>query len=289
MHAPYEVPRVSGQPAPPADADVDLFIIPVAQDHAAAAVAATTARWASDLRSALEREEFRAKTSEVYVARKSASGWRAARIVFVGGGPRSEINAEHFRRMAVDRGAGGAGTSDARASAGPISNPARLPRPRASKPLPRVSRSPTSTTAFTRARTITQFFISEGVDLHLATSAGAAAAAGGAMGESINAARVLINEPGNYLTPRVLADKAAALASVPGITAEILDETTIEELGMGLLLGVARGSIEPPRMLVLQATSPRARQRARRWASSARASRSTPAVCRSSRPTAWSA
>ena len=38
------------------------------------------------------------------------------------------------------------------------------------------------------------------------------------MGESINAARVLINEPGNYLTPRVLADKAAALASVPGIT-----------------------------------------------------------------------
>ena len=75
---------------------------------------------------------------------------------------------------------------------------------------------------------------------------------GGAMGESINAARVLINEPGNYLTPRVLADKAAALASVPGITAEILDEKQIEELGMGLLLGVARGSVEPPRMLVLQ-------------------------------------
>ena len=38
------------------------------------------------------------------------------------------------------------------------------------------------------------------------------------MGEAINAARVLINEPGNYLTPRVLADKAAALASVPGVT-----------------------------------------------------------------------
>ena len=72
------------------------------------------------------------------------------------------------------------------------------------------------------------------------------------MGESINAARVLINEPGNYLTPRLLADKAAALASVPGISAEILDERKIEELGMGLLLGVARGSIEPPRILVLK-------------------------------------
>ena len=72
------------------------------------------------------------------------------------------------------------------------------------------------------------------------------------MGESINAARVLINEPGNYLTPRVLADKAAELASVPGITAEILDEKKIEALDMGLLLGVARGSIEPPRILVLK-------------------------------------
>jgi leucyl aminopeptidase len=61
----------------------------------------------------------------------------------------------------------------------------------------------------------------------------------------------LINEPGNFLPPRVLADKAAALGSVPGVTAEILDETRIKALGMGLLLGVARGSAEPPRMLVL--------------------------------------
>ena len=107
------------------------------------------------------------------------------------------------------------------------------------------------------------------------------------MGEAINAARVLINEPGNYLTPRVFADKAAALASVPGIDVEILDEKQIAELGMGLLLGVARGSAEPPRLLVLRYRPP-ARPRARRSASSARASRSTPAASRSSRPTAWS-
>jgi leucyl aminopeptidase len=96
-----------------------------------------------------------------------------------------------------------------------------------------------------------QFFIREGV-IFTSGSVTAAVTNGGAMGESINAARVLINEPGNYLTPRVLADKAASLASVPGITAEILDERKIEELGMGLLLGVARGSIEPPRLLVLR-------------------------------------
>ncbi len=63
---------------------------------------------------------------------------------------------------------------------------------------------------------------------------------------------MLVNEPGNYLTPALLAEKAAAMAAVPGVTAEILDETRIRELGMGLLLGVARGSAEPPRLLVLR-------------------------------------
>ena len=52
-----------------------------------------------------------------------------------------------------------------------------------------------------KSRDADQFFISEGV-IFTSESAGAAAAAGGAMGESINAARALINEPGNYLTPR---------------------------------------------------------------------------------------
>ena len=99
---------------------------------------------------------------------------------------------------------------------------------------------------------MSQFFFTEATLLTTGAGAAAAAEAGRFIGESVNAARVLINEPGNYLTPRVLADKAVALAAVPGITAEILDERRIEELGMGLLLGVARGSSEPPRLLVLR-------------------------------------
>ena len=100
MHAPYEVPRLSVSSATLADAEVDLIIIPIAQDHAAAAAKRYDGALGDDLRSALERQEFRAKPSEVYVA-KAASGWRAGRVVFVGGGPRSEITAEQFRRMAV--------------------------------------------------------------------------------------------------------------------------------------------------------------------------------------------
>ena len=37
---------------------------------------------------------------------------------------------------------------------------------------------------------------------------------------------------------------------------DILDETKIAELGMGLLLGVARGSSEPPRLLVFRHDPP---------------------------------
>jgi leucyl aminopeptidase len=50
----------------------------------------------------------------------------------------------------------------------------------------------------------------------------------------------------------VFAEKAADFGSVPGVSAEILDEKQIESLGMGLLMGVARGSIEPPRLLLLK-------------------------------------
>ncbi len=77
-----------------------------------------------------------------------------------------------------------------------------------------------------------------------------AAATGRIIGDAINSARVLINEPGNFLVPAMLAEKAASLASVEGVTVEVFDERKLETMGMGLLLGVGRGSAEPPRMLI---------------------------------------
>ena len=103
MPAPYEVPRISVSDASLAGADVDLIIIPIAQDHAATAAQRYDAPLGDDLRSAIERGEFRGKPNEIYVASAPATGWRAARVVFVGGGPRAEINVEQFRRMAADR------------------------------------------------------------------------------------------------------------------------------------------------------------------------------------------
>jgi leucyl aminopeptidase len=76
------------------------------------------------------------------------------------------------------------------------------------------------------------------------------------LGESQNFARSLINEPSNKLTPRILADRAQSMAKEAGLAVEILDENKIAELKMGALLGVAQGSVEPPRMIVITYTPP---------------------------------
>ncbi|HTV58276.1 MAG TPA: leucyl aminopeptidase [Verrucomicrobiae bacterium] len=72
--------------------------------------------------------------------------------------------------------------------------------------------------------------------------------------ESMNFARDLINEPSNRLTPRILAAKAEAMSKETGLGIEILDERKIAELKMGALIGVAQGSIEPPRVIVVRYT-----------------------------------
>ena len=77
---------------------------------------------------------------------------------------------------------------------------------------------------------------------------------GRTLGESQNFARELGNEPANYLTPRILASRAEAMAREAGLSVEILDEKKIEALKMGALLSVAQGSIEPPRLIVVTYT-----------------------------------
>ena len=75
---------------------------------------------------------------------------------------------------------------------------------------------------------------------------------GRVIAESQNFARDLINEPSNRLTPRMLAARAEAMAKEVGLGVEILDERKISELKMGALIGVAQGSVEPPRVIVIR-------------------------------------
>jgi leucyl aminopeptidase len=82
---------------------------------------------------------------------------------------------------------------------------------------------------------------------------------GRVIAESQNFARDLINEPSNRLTPRMLAARAEAMAKEVGLGVEILDERKISELKMGALIGVAQGSVEPPRVIVIRYTPENAR------------------------------
>ncbi len=66
-----------------------------------------------------------------------------------------------------------------------------------------------------------------------------------------NFTRDLVNEPSNKLTPRILAEKAEAMAKEAGLSVQILDEKKIADLKMGALLSVAQGSVEPPRVIVV--------------------------------------
>jgi leucyl aminopeptidase len=74
------------------------------------------------------------------------------------------------------------------------------------------------------------------------------------IGEAQNFVRELGNEPSNLLTPTLLAERAVAMAHEAGLGVEVLDEKRIAALKMGALLGVARGSAEPPRLIVLTYT-----------------------------------
>ena len=79
-------------------------------------------------------------------------------------------------------------------------------------------------------------------------------AKGRTIGEAQNFTRDLVNEPSNKLTPRVLAEKAQAMAKDAGLAVEVLDEKKIADMKMGALLSVAQGSVEPPRMIVITYT-----------------------------------
>ncbi len=75
---------------------------------------------------------------------------------------------------------------------------------------------------------------------------GAKAVAGG-----VTLARELVNLPPNVLGPVEFADKAKELEKL-GVEVEVLTEAEMKELGMGALLGVAQGSVRPPRLAIMQ-------------------------------------
>jgi len=74
------------------------------------------------------------------------------------------------------------------------------------------------------------------------------------VGEAINFTRDLANEPGAYMTPTDMAERARDIANEFGLSIDVLDEARMEQEGMGSLLSVSHGSDQPAKLIILKYT-----------------------------------
>lgn len=70
---------------------------------------------------------------------------------------------------------------------------------------------------------------------------------------AVHFARDLVSEPGLAVYPESFVQRARdAFAGLPNVRFEVLDVPAMERLGMGGILAVGRGSVRPPRLLVVR-------------------------------------
>ena len=76
-------------------------------------------------------------------------------------------------------------------------------------------------------------------------------AQGRAMAEATLVARNMVNEPANEMTPTAMAEIARRVAKEQSLGFEVMDNADMKEKGMGAFIGVAQGSDEPAKLIIL--------------------------------------
>ncbi|MBP6821284.1 MAG: leucyl aminopeptidase [Acidobacteria bacterium] len=208
------------------------------------------------LTSLIETGEFTGKSGEsAYV--HSTGEIKARRLLLLGAGKQAEFTADNVRRMA--------GTA------------ARTLRGKKARTFAFLRRSDVADVAVAEsAQAATEgallalfepdkYHTSDKTESHLdqmilatngddLNSAKSGIERGRIIAEATNFGREVINEPSNLMTPTELAAKAAEVAKSYGLELDVLEEEKMRELGMGSLLGVAQGSAEPAKLIVLTYT-----------------------------------
>lgn len=72
--------------------------------------------------------------------------------------------------------------------------------------------------------------------------------------DAVSFTRDLISAPSNEMTPSILAECARKIAGRENVSCTVLDRGKMKLLGMNALLGVASGSHEPPKFIILEYT-----------------------------------
>jgi leucyl aminopeptidase len=75
---------------------------------------------------------------------------------------------------------------------------------------------------------------------------------GAILGRAQNLARDMANEPSSNMTPTILAERAKEIGGRFGLSVQVLTEKEAQKEGMGAFLGVAKGTDEPARFIVIR-------------------------------------
>src|SRR5436309_9782395 len=259
MSAVTTISRISCTAAALDAVEVDLLVVPVFEGESPDAVPGLDAATLGEVGRASTSREFQAKPYELFVTPVGDRTWRARRVAVIGGGRRADADPGMLRKLATTAGLVARqkhsdsvgftvrGDGDSMLQAQAVAEGLTLSEfhggtYKTTEPPPGPAPAWMVVLPGNRGE----------VDARLTGRV----ARGRLLAECSNLARGLANEPGNTLTPREFARRATAIASEAGVAVEVLDETRIAELGMGLLLGVARGSSEPPRLMVFRHDPP---------------------------------
>ncbi len=247
--------------ATPAEVDTDLLVLPFVEGESLLdGIPGLDDATGGAVQKALASREIQGKAYELFLT-PVIEGWRAGRVAIVGCGRASDYSLERIRRVAT--------------AAGLAAKQRRVTRVAfVHRAVGRNLETAAALQAITEGLLLAAFnsdryksrdrasLPPEHWTVVAAPSSGStdalerAVERGRILGESSNLARDLCNEPANVLTPSVFADRGAQICRDAGVSVEILDEDEITRLQMGLLLGVSRGSAEPPRMLVMKHEPP---------------------------------
>jgi leucyl aminopeptidase len=236
-----EIKRID---TPLSTTNADALVVGVFADDALAGAAADANRATDGLLAKLiERKEITGKKYET-VSLLAPPGIAAGQILVVGLGERTAYDAgTAFRAASV------------------------AARSLAAKPRDRIAYflDEGSSSAITEAAVAGAMAGGQGQDLYRAEkkrtppnelfwSSGDSAAIerGRIIGESVNLARRLVNEPPQDMYPASFAAKAEEVAKQYGLKAEIWDQPRLEKERCGSLLAVARGSSREPRLVILR-------------------------------------
>ena len=234
----------------PQAVDTDLLIVALFEGEAPAAAWSLATN--GEIDRALTAREFSGKLFESFLTPIDKSGFLARRLAFAGLGSRADFTVDRARRVA--------------SGVGLIARAKKIPR--LVFVVDGVLDAPGMIQAIAEGLTLADFdaglYKTAGYDAfqlravgifvgnRLPESAAAAVRRGRVIGDHCNMARGLDNEPGNRLTPSVFAEGLAEIARGGGLAVEVLDDVALERLGMGMFLGVGRGSRERPRLVAMR-------------------------------------